>query len=78
MFLFEFIIAEELGVMPALLFVEHGCVPILLKLLMKNNTACTAAIFEILLHIGSEKGRKEETKKKNKEKKKKKEKLRLL
>jgi len=47
--------AEELGAMPALLFVEHDCVPILLKLLMKNNTACTAAIFEILLHIGGEK-----------------------
>jgi hypothetical protein len=42
--------------MPAILFVEHDCVPILLKLLTKHNTACTCAIFEILVHIVVEKG----------------------
>eukprot|EP00026_Physarum_polycephalum_P002056 Phypoly_transcript_02060.p1 GENE.Phypoly_transcript_02060~~Phypoly_transcript_02060.p1 ORF type:complete len:942 (+),score=135.78 Phypoly_transcript_02060:88-2913(+) len=47
--------AEELGPMPAILFVEHDCVPILLKLLTKHNTACTCAIFEILVHIVVEK-----------------------
>ena len=47
---------EELGPMPAILFVEHDCVPILLKLLTKHNTACTCAIFEILVHIVIEKG----------------------